>query len=163
MKYSIKNSMRMYRIPKAFSAKKRRGLATVVTTAILIAAVSIMGVMLVGWSNSNLITKQTNLESSFNDKMNKLNEDLLVENIWFGTSPNIVNVTLNNVGSVGLNVTNIYIKNSTDTLSFSFIDGGILPSNSYSIQETYNWNSGETVDFSIITNRGNIFTFQEVT
>ncbi len=163
MKHSIKNSMRMYRIPKAFSAKKRRGLATVVTTAILIAAVSIMGVMLVGWSNTNLITQQTNLESSFNDKMNKLNEDLLVENIWFGTSPNIVNVTLNNVGSVGFNVTNIYIKNSTDTLSFSFIDGGMSPSNSYSIQETYNWNSGETVDFSIITDRGNIFTAQEVT
>ena len=42
-------------------------------------------------------------------------------------------------------------------------DGGIAPSEDYSIQETYNWNSGETVDFTIFTNRGNQFTAQEVT
>ncbi len=163
MKYSIKNSMRMYRITKVFSTKKRRGLATVVTTAIFIVAVSIMGVMLVGWSNSNLITKQVNLESSFNEKMNKLNEDLLLEHIWFGTSPSIVNMTMNNVGSIGFNVTNIQIKNSTSTLFFSITDGGIPPGEDYSIQETYYWNSGEVVDFTITTNRGNLFTFQEVT
>ena len=163
MKYSIKNHVRMYRIPKALSAKRRRGLTTVVTTAILIAAVSIMGVMLVGWSNTNLITKQANLESSFNDKMNKLNEDLLVENIWFGSNPYVVIVTLNNIGSVGFNVTDIQIKNSTDNLIFSLTNAGVPPSDDFSIQETYYWNSGETVDFTITTNRGNIFTFQEVT
>ena len=153
----------MYHIPKAFSAKRRRGLTTVVTTAILIAAVSVMGVALVGWSNTNLITKQANLESSFNDKMNKLNEDLLVENIWFGTSPSIVNMTFNNVGSIGFNVTNVEITNSTDSLFFSITDGGVSPDEGYSLQETYYWNSGETVDFTITTNRGNLFTFQEVT
>lgn len=153
----------MYRIPKAFSAKRRRGLTTVVTTGILIAAVSIMGIALVGWSQSNLITKQANLESSFNDKMNKLNEDLLVENIWFGTSPSLVNMTLNNVGSIGFNVTNVEITNSTDSLFFSIADGGVPPGEGYSLNATYYWNSGETVDFTITTNRGNIFTFQEVT
>ncbi len=153
----------MYRIPKVFSTKRRRGLATVVTTAIILATVSIMGVTLVGWANTNLATNQIALESSFNTQMNKLNEDLLVENIWFGTSPNIVNVTINNVGSIGFNVTEIKIKNSTDVLSFTITDGGIFPNDDYSIQETYNWNSGETVDFTIFTDRGNIFTAQEVT
>ncbi len=153
----------MYRLPKLFSTKKRRALATVVSTAIILAAVSIMGVMLIAWANTSLYTKQVELESSFNTQMNKLNEDLLVEHIWFGTSPNIVNVTINNVGSIGFNVTKIEIKNSTSVLNVIITDGGIISSGDYSIQETYNWNSGETVDFRIFTDRGNIFTAQEVT
>jgi len=152
----------MDRLPKVFS-KRRRGISTVVSTAIILAAVSIMGVMLVGWANTNLSSSQMALSSSFDTQMNKLNEDLLVENIWFGISPNIVNVTMNNVGSIGFNVTKIEIKNSTSVLNVVITDGGIDPSGDYSIQETYNWSSGETVDFTIFTNRGNIFTAQEVT
>ena len=153
----------MRSLTKVFSAKRRRGITSVVTSAILISAVAIMGVTLVAWANTNLFTKQAILESSFNEKMNKLNEDLLVEHIWFGTNPNIVNVTITNVGAIGLNVTKIEIKNSTDVLYFTITDGGIYPSGDYSIQETFNWNSGETTDFAIITDRGNIFTAQEVT
>lgn len=149
-------------IPK-FIIKNRRGLSTVVSSAIIMSAVSIMGVMLVAWSNTSLFTQQVEMENSFNDKMNKLNESLLVENIWFGTSPSVVNVTLNNYSTIGLNVTEIWIKNSTDTLIFSISDGGIVPSGDYSMEETYYWNPSETVDFTIFTQRGNIFTAQEVT
>ena len=153
----------MNQLTKVFSAKNRRGLSTVVTSAILISAVAIMGTMLVGWSNTNLFTKQAELENSINTKMNKLNEDLLVENIWFGTSPNIVNVTMNNVGTVGLNVTRIEIENTTSVLYFTITDGGMAPDSEYSFQETCNWNAGETTDFTIFTNRGSQFTSQEVT
>jgi len=163
MKNILQNNVHKRYLPKVFFTKRKRAIATVVSTAIILAAVSIMGVMLVAWANTNLYTKQVELESSFNTQMNKLNEDLLVENIWFGTSPNIVNVTMNNVGSIGFNVTKIEIKNSTSTMFFTITDGGIDPSEDYSIQETYNWNSGETVDFTIFTNRGNQFTAQEVT
>lgn len=149
-------------IPKIIK-KNRRGLSTVVSSAIIMSAVSIMGVMLVGWSNTNLFNQQIEIENSFNDKMNKLNESLLIENIWFGTSPNVVNVTMTNYGFIGLNVTQIKMVNSTDTLIFTITDGGMQPSTDFSIQETYNWNPGETVDFSVTTNRGNIITSQEVT
>jgi len=163
MKNISKNNVHKRYLTKVFFTKRRRGLSTVVSTAIILAAVSIMGVSLIAWANTNLYTKQVELESSFNTQMNKLNEDLLVEHIWFGTSPNIVNVTINNVGSIGFNVTKIEIKNSTSVLNVIITDGGIFPSGDYSIQETYNWNSGETVDFTIFTDRGNIFTAQEVT
>jgi len=153
----------MHRLKKVFSAKKRRGLATVVTTAILLSAVSIMGVSLLGWANSSLQTKQLEQSTLVNDRMNKLNEDLLVENIWFGTSPNIVNLTLNNYGAVGFNITSIEIENSTGYLYFTITDGGLAPSDGYSFQKPFTWNSGETTDFTIITERGNIFTSQEVT
>ena len=163
MKNHAKNYVHKQYITKAFSAKRKRGLSTIVSSVILLSAVSIMGVMLVDWANTNLYTKQAELEFSFNAKMNKLNEDLLIENIWFGTSPNVVNMTLNNIGSVGLNVTKIQIKNSTSTLFFTITDGGMAPHKDYSIQKTYNWNFGEITDFSIFTDRGNIFTFQKVT
>ena len=150
-------------VTKVFSARRRRAIATVVSTVILLSAVSIMGVMLVAWANTSLFTKQMELESSFNDKMNKLNEDLLVENIWFGTNPSFVNITMTNVGSIGFNVTKIQIQNSTDTLLVYYTDGGVPAGEDYSIQETYYWNAGETVDFIVTTNRGNLFTAQEVT
>jgi hypothetical protein len=168
MKKNHKNNLHMHCISKAFSAKRRRGITTVVTSAILLAAVAIMGVTLIGWANTSLFTKQVTQESAFNESMNKLNEDLLVENIWFGAIPSvctkcILNVTLNNVGSVGLNVTSIEIKNSTSILYLTITDGGIAPSDDYSIQESFGWEPSETTDFTIITERGNIFTAQEVT
>jgi len=144
--------------------KKRKGLATVVSTAILLTSVSIMGVMLVGWSNASLLNQQTEIEDSFNQKINKLNEDVLIENIWFGSSSiETFNVTLSNIGTIGLNITSIKIENSTDVLLLSITDGGVLSNEVYSFNSTYFWDAGETVDFTITTNRGNIYTAQEVT
>ncbi len=97
----LKNYVHKQYVTKVFSAKRRRAIATIVSTAILLSAVSIMGVILVAWANTSLFTKQVELESSFNDKINKLNEDLLIENIWFGATPAIVIVTMTNVGSIG--------------------------------------------------------------
>lgn len=163
MKKSTKNYVRKHVVFKVPSGKNRRGLSTIITTTILLSAISIMGVSLVAWSNTSLQSQQIQMEISFNDKINKLNEDVSIENIWFGTSPNIVNVTLNNVGTIGLNVTAIKIVNTTDTLVFYITDGGIDPGDDFSLQKTFNWNSGETTDFTITTNRGNYYYDQEVT
>ena len=143
----------------------KRALATVVSTAIIMSSVAIMGTMLVGWSNANLLTKQNELETSFNSKMNKLNESILVESSWFGTSPNVVNVTLSNSGSIGLNVTEMHIKNSTAVMFLYFTNGGMTPTanGTFSFEEPFNWNPGELTDFTIFTERGNIFLFQDVT
>ena len=153
----------MSRKSKVFSIRKRRGLSTVVTSAILLSAVAIMGVMLIGWANTNLAQKQIALSDSLDDKMNKLNEDLLVEKIWFGTSPNIVNVTIGNVGSIGFNITSINIENSTSILFNTITDGGTAPGDDYPFERQFDWTSGETTDFTIFTERGNIFVSQQVT
>lgn len=149
---------------KFFMTRKRRGITTVVTTAILLAAVSIMGVMLVGWSNTNLFAQQTQMENSFSQKMNKLNEDIVIENIWFGSSsPETFNVTLSNIGIIGLNITSIQIVNTTGTVSYLITDGGVNPGDAYSFNSTFYWDAGETTDFTIWTDRGNSFAAQEVT
>lgn len=138
----------------------KRGLSTVVTTAILLSAVSIMGIYLVGWSNSSLLNQQLNLENSFNDKLNKLNEDIFIENVWFNDDPYTVNVTINNVGVIGLNVTQIKLVNSSDTAIFVITDGGVLPKNTYSFQDTYVWLKNEIIDIYVTTARDRIFTTQ---
>ncbi len=54
----------------------KRGLSTVVTSAILLAAVAIMGAMIVSWSDMKLSNQQMALSVTFSDSINKINEDL---------------------------------------------------------------------------------------
>jgi len=140
----------------------KRGLSTVITTAILLTAVSIMGIYLVGWSNSSLLNDQIKLENSFNNKINKLNEEIFIENVWFNDDPYTVNVTINNVGIIGLNVTQIKLVNSSDTTIFAITNGGIIPKKTYSFQDTYVWVKNEIIDIYVTTARDRIFTTQVV-
>ncbi len=147
---------------KLLRIRPKRGLSTVVTTAILLSAVSMMGIYLVGWSNSSLLSDQIRLENSFNDKINKLNEHVIIENVWFNDDPYTVNVTLNNAGIIGLNITQIKLVNSSDTTVFAITNGGVLPKNIYSFQDTYVWVKNEIVDIYVTTARDRIFTTQVV-
>jgi len=145
---------------KLLRIRPKRGLSTVVTTAILLSAVSIMGIYLVGWSNSSLLNDQIRLENSFNDKINKLNEEIFIENVWFNDDPYTVNVTTNNVGVIGLNITQIKLVNSSDTTVFAITNGGVFPKNTYSFQDTYVWVKNEIIDIYVTTARDRIFTTQ---
>jgi len=147
---------------KLLRIRPKRGLSTVITTAILLTAVSIMGIYLVGWSNSSLLNDQIKLENSFNDKINKLNEEIFIENVWFNDDPYTVNVTTNNVGVIGLNVTQIKLVNSSDTTIFAITNGGIIPKKTYSFQDTYVWVKNEIIDIYVTTARDRIFTTQVV-
>jgi len=143
----------------------RRALASIVTSAILLSSIAVLGVGLVGWSNSNLLSHQKDLENTFSKNINKLNEHVTFEKIWFGgTSPNkFVNVTLTNTGTVGLNVTQIKFVNPEDSeeiLSILETNGGIEISNSYSSEIDYEWTSGTAFDFIVTTNRDTLFRTQ---
>ena len=143
----------------------RRGLASIVTSAILLSSIAILGVGLVDWSNSNLNTHQKNLENTFSENINKINEHLTIEKTWFGgTSPNkFVNVTITNTGNIGLNVTNIQFINSTDytkITSLTINDGGLKNSESYSRQIDYEWSVDKEFDIIVTTNRDSQFRTQ---
>ena len=144
---------------------RRRALASIVTSAILLSSIAIMGVGLVGWSNSNLTSHQKTLENTFSKNINKLNEYVVFEKVWFGgTSPNkFVNVTATNSGDIGLNVTSIQFINSTtfaEISSTSITDGGISSSQSYSVQIDYEWETGDEFDILLKSNRDNQFRTQ---
>jgi len=146
----------------SYHKKTKRGLSTVVTGAILLAAVAIMGVMIVGWANSNLSKHQMELESTLSDTYNKINERILIEHVWFGNVGPSINITMNNIGTVGLNVTAIKITNitSSQTYSFSHTDAGIIPSGTLSLNETFGWIADTPYDILIITDRDSQFKME---
>jgi len=60
----------MFSTAKVFSAKRRRGIATVVTSAIILSAVSIMGAMMLSWSNTSMAEQRMEIEEVFSTQMN---------------------------------------------------------------------------------------------
>jgi hypothetical protein len=159
----------------SYCPKHRRGIAGVVTSGILLAAVSIMGVMLLTRSQTSILQQKQELTDVFDTRMNKINEDMFYENIWFATpsglmSENHLNVTVANIGILGLNVTTIQVTNSTGTNSTSipypepccYTDGGIETGSSKSFNVTYAWQSTDKLDVLIFTDRGNQFITQVV-
>ena len=147
----------------------RRGLATVVTGAIMLTAVAVMGSGLVSWANTNLFGHERNLESSYSSNVNKINEYLTVENVWFGTDgtkppgqQQFVNITMNNPSTIGLNVTQIQLKTSTTNINQQFTNQPVLPKNSISVQFPYAYTSKVPINLDITTSRGSIFTTQAI-
>jgi len=148
-----------------------RGLASVVTSAIILSAVSIMGVMMLGWSQTSISEQKKEMNDVFDTHLNKINEDLIYENVWFATpsglmASNHLNVTLGNIGILGLNVTSIQVTNVTGTNStpftYYYTDGGIVTLESLSFNATYPWQSGDELDLRVFTNRGNQFVSQVI-
>ncbi len=159
------------RCPSQTRIRIRRGLSTVVTSAIMLAAVSIMGTMMLIWSQTSMTEQKMEIEEIFNTQLNKINEDLLFENIWFALpagsmSDNHLNVTLTNIGILGLNVTTIRVTNvtagNTDYVDYQYTDLGIIKSGSISQNVTYPWQSGDELDVLVFTGRGNQFITQVV-
>ena len=152
--------------------KIRRGIASVVTQAIILSAVSIIGVMLLAWSNSSMLQQQMVIEDAFNTQLNKINEDLIFENVWFAlASPpsetaNHLNVTITNTGTLGFNVTEIHVTdvtgNNNDLSIYPLTNEYILKSDSLSLNITHVWSSGDELDLLVLTNRGNQFVTQVV-
>ena len=149
--------------------KTNRGLSTVVTGAILLSAIAIMGTMVIAWSQTLLSQHQTELNVSFANNINKLNESLFIESVWFDAvpSPKIVNVTLSNIGTIGLNITEIALidpddgSNLISTILIS--DGGIALNQLYSKNVTYDgWTVDTPINVVVYTERGNIITKQVI-
>lgn len=164
----------MYNKPNRTSSgilRHHRGLASIVTSGIILSAVSIMGVMMLGWSQTSINEQKQEMNEVYDTRMNKINEDLLYENIWFATpaglmTKNHLNVTVANIGILGLNVTTIQVTNTTGTnntsFSYSYTDGGIVTGESLSFNATYPWQSADELDVRIFTDRGNQFLSQVI-
>jgi len=138
----------------------KRAFSAPITSAILLSAVATMGVFLVGWSNTTLTLNQVELETTFSNNVNKLSEKISIEKVWFGTGSNkFVSVTLLNISTIGITITEIELVNSTDTYTIT-INQNLLPGGIYTIEEEYDWTSGTSTDITVITARENHFKTQ---
>ena len=137
---------------------KRRALATVVSTGILLSAVAIMGSMLTAWSNSIFANEQNEINEVYAEGVNKLNEFLVIEHVWFGNNPSkFVNLTMSNVGNIGLNITKISLDNSIDKIDLMITNGGMVVNDDFSSEIIYNWTSTDPIQVTVITEKGSIY------
>jgi len=142
--------------------KRSRGLSTIVTSVMMLSGVAILGTGVVAWSNSSLATEQQVLNTQLSTSVNKIKESLVIENIWFNsTSPRFVNVTMNNVGTIGLNVTEIQLGNSTTTHQINITNDPVLPEQTVSYKIYYDWQTNATVQILIKTARDNFFKAED--
>ena len=147
------------------SFTNRRALSSVVTTAMMLTAVAVIGTAVVAWSNSNLKAFETTLVTSASDKTNKINEALIIENVVFVPyiiNPLLpfVNMTVTNVGTTGFNVTTIQITDGTTTSSYSITQGAVPKHSSALFSQHFNWHSGIPVTITITTKRGTVISTQ---
>ena len=152
----------------------RKGLTTVVTAALMLTAVAVLGSALVAWSNGNLKVFETALSTSASNATNKISESLAIENIVFCHScnttngNNVINVTLTNTGTVGVTVNQIQVNS---TIIKNYAKGTVLPTNILS-QNSYTvaaqlptgtvWKSKNPDTITVTTARGSTYTTQAV-
>lgn len=148
------------------SQRYRRGLSTVVTSAIMLSAVSVMGTSLVAWSNGNLSVFESNLANVTATNTNKLNENLVIQNVNFCkfcySSQHGINVTLANVGNLAFSINQIQANNGTMKIWNLSPAVSIMPGKYYTYNQTYGWQSNDQIPVSITatTVRGSIATTQ---
>lgn len=155
-----------------FGLAPRRGLTTVVTTALMLSTVAVLGSSLVAWSNGNLKVFETALSTTASNDTNQVDESLTIENIVFCSDcnktggNNVINVTLTNTGTEGVVVDEVQV-NSTAIQSYSkgtSLPASILPHSSYTLAAQLPkgtaWESKEPDTITVTTSRDSIYTTQ---
>ena len=144
--------------------RKRRGLATVVTSAIMMSAVVILGSAGVVWSQTSLNSQQVEMANSVDGYINKLSESMVYEYVYCSDEPcGTIIVVLTNVGEIGLDVTKISISDKISGFAkiHPVSSGSIMPDNSIVVSITDpSFSSYSVLDVMVETARGNIIQTQ---
>ena len=145
-------------------ARRRRALATVITSAIMMTAVTILGGAGVVWSQTSLNTQQVEMTETVNDYVNKINESMMFEYVYCNTDPcDSVIVVITNVGDLGVDVSKITIsdKQSGFQKVQSLSKGQIMPDGSISVViDDLAFQLYDVLDVSATTVRGNLIQTQ---
>ena len=145
-------------------ARKRRALATVITSAIMMTAVTVLGGAGVVWSQTSLNSQQIEMTDTVDDYLNKINESLMFEYVYCNSDPcETIIVVLTNVGDVGVDVSEIkfYDKISGFSKTHSLSKGQIMFDGSISVViNDSSFQYYDVLDVSASTTRGNIIQTQ---
>ncbi len=145
-------------------ARRRRALATVITSAIMMTAVTILGGAGVVWSQTSLNTQQVEMTETVNDYVNKINESMMFEYVYCNTDPcDSIIVVITNVGDLGVDVSKITIsdKQSGFQKVQSLSKGQIMPDGSISVViDDLAFQLYDVLDVSATTVRGNLIQTQ---
>lgn len=136
---------------RKYRPKRRRGIGTVVTSIMMVSAVSMLGAALVAWSSSSFAQQQVGVAEEIDDRVNQLNEGFIVEDVWFfsNSTSSYAKVTVRNTGDVVVTVSNIYVNNTQ-----AWNAGEVIPSSGVgTITFESLWSAGSAQDVWLVTAR----------
>lgn len=149
---------------KSSQIRQRRGIATIITSAIMMSAVCVLGSASMVWSQSSFVQQQSDMTDTAVNYVNKLNESLVFEYVYCASDPcNQINVVVTNVGQVGVDISEVVFSEKTSGFNkiHKVSNGQIMPDHSISILVTDDGFTSQTVlDVMVKTNRGNIIQTQ---
>ena len=92
--------------------RNKRGVSPAISSVIMVAAVITVGLVVVAWTTSTFAVQQQETSEFFSDRGETIRENFVIEDVWFNasTSPKKVDITVRNVGEVGMNVTAIHFN-----------------------------------------------------
>ena len=145
-------------------ARKRRALATVITSAIMMTAVTVLGGAGVVWSQTSLNSQQVEMTDTVNNYLNKINESMMFEYVYCDSDPcDSIIVVITNVGDLGVDVSKITISDKVSGFQKvqSLSKGQIMPEGSISVViDDLGFQLYDILDVSATTTRGNMIQTQ---
>jgi len=145
---------------------RHRGLSQIITSLILIAIVSTIGSVVLFRGLGEINTFSLNLNNIDKNRVEGIQEDLLIENIHFDYGTPQMEITITNIGSIPFSVSSIVVT-ELDTQQTIYrktdrVDNFEI-SKTQTIAITTNKNLDSTIasnDYvvSVLTSRGNFFT-----
>ncbi|MEO9320094.1 MAG: hypothetical protein ABI361_05420 [Nitrososphaera sp.] len=132
--------------------KGRRGISVVITSLMLVVAVSLFGSFLLSWGNSYFASQQVAISNQTNSRLNQVRESVVIEDAWFfhNNTGNFATVTIRNAGNNGFTVAWVTVNNS-----IAWNKGLPIQNATYS-QVTFplGWHSGDLQKVGVTTKSG---------
>lgn len=133
-------------------SKRRSGYAPVISSAIMLSAVAIMGSVLLVWANTSFMAQQQSVDNYHEKRSNTAKEAVVIEDVWFHSGPSSVDITLRNFGSIAVNIKSVTIGGTSYWTGERVI--GIKQDST--IQVNFAWTAGQEYDIVVTTERGSM-------
>ena len=139
--------------------RSRPGLASIITSTILLSAVTMMGTGTVIWEHQNLSANQFGLLNTYTTNLNQISENLSIEKVWFGTVPQkFINITMTNQSPLGITINQVQFSTTSSVVKFPINNQIVLPQKSNSLKINYTFINNIPITVIIHTSRNSTFS-----
>ena len=109
-------------IPKFLLIGNLHAVNTVIANMILIAAVIVMGFVVLSYVLSNSNDYQTEYQQTVSTEIQKLKESLAYEYIYYNSTSKELSIYVMNAGTINLQVDKVYLNTATESFAFRIFD-----------------------------------------
>jgi hypothetical protein len=128
--------------------KNRKAVSPAISSVIMSAAIITVGLFVLSWANNSFNTQREQSSQVFQTQNQLISENFVIEDVWF--YQNGVNVTVRNIGTINMTVTNLKF-NGTNHLN---TQQNIAIKEAKTIPIPWNWGTGTQIfDVMVETSR----------